>query len=103
MFEPHAGVPTRNALEIDDIEGTHSRRLFRGPPKNLMDKYATVDHSRPKQMTKLRIKGGYDHMDYRDVTNPRRNQTHSPSGTSLAPKNMYINSYGKRKCLIFGI
>jgi hypothetical protein len=55
-------------MNISDIDGTKSRRLFLGEPKHLMDKYATVEKSQPRAQTKSRLRGYYDHMDYRDVT-----------------------------------
>jgi hypothetical protein len=66
-------VNPRDFLNINDIDGTKSRGLFRGNPKNIMDKYSVVDQSKPKPQTKRRQRGIYDNMDYRDVTLVKKN------------------------------
>ena len=37
-----------NFLNIEDIEGARSKKLFQGKPKNIMDKYSGIEESRPK-------------------------------------------------------
>ncbi|CAI2361890.1 unnamed protein product [Moneuplotes crassus] len=61
-----------NFLKIDDIEGSSSKQLYRGKPKDIMGKYNVIENSRPTRLTKRRRRGIYDGMDYRDVTKVKK-------------------------------
>lgn len=73
MFDQSQGYSKKDFLDIGDIEGARSKRLFIGNTKNVMDKYSAVDNSHPKEMTNVRKRGMYDNMDYRDVTSVKKN------------------------------
>lgn len=79
----------RDILDVSDIHGTKSRRLFRGEAKDLMAKYSTVDQSQPRNATNTRKRGVYDNMDYRDVTKLKANGMESPESAHYRHKMNY--------------
>lgn len=91
MFEQPQGYSRKDFLDIGDIEGTRSKRLFIGNTKNVMDKYSTVDSSHPREMTNVRKRGMYDNMDYRDVTSVKKNGMDSPESKRQQIKMNYQN------------
>lgn len=55
-------------MNIDDIPGTRSWRLYWGKPKDLMGKYYGVDGSIPLKKGFIRLWGfNYDPLDCSDI------------------------------------
>lgn len=89
IIERSQNRPIRDCLDVGDIQGTKSKRLYHGQPTHLMDKYNTVEQSKPKLQTKLRNRGFYDNLDYRDVTRVKKNGMDSPESSNYRLKMSY--------------
>jgi hypothetical protein len=58
-FDRPQRYENKSPLDIDDIEGARSKKLFMGNTRSIMDKYSTIDKSRPRELTMTRKRGIY--------------------------------------------
>lgn len=58
----------RDAMHIDDIEGVRSKRLYRGPTKDIF-KIGAIEGAHPHKATRSPRSYAFD--DYKDVTSKR--------------------------------
>lgn len=77
----------RDAMEIDDIEGVRSRRLFRGPTKDVF-KVDQIEGAHPHKARRSPRSYAFD--DYKDVTSKRHHRPFMNNSNSI--ENQYFNS-----------
>ena len=73
-------------LSWADIEGTQSRRRYRGAAKDLMLKYSSLNQSVPFKNQAGANRRDYNSFDYRDVTLVKHNGLDSPESEIYKPK-----------------
>ena len=64
----------RDSMDVRDISGSSPRKMFKGVPKQLMEKYSDVFGAKSRR---VRVRYDYNYMNYDDVVGKRGKSPHA--------------------------